>query len=372
MVVCLDAQMYDLEIKLDFLELLKNGRNLLAFSGGVDSSALYFLLKKNGIPFDVAIVDYGLRRQSSLEVSYAQNLCFRDKRQCFIQYAPKIQANFESNARQFRYGFFEELIAQFGYTNLILAHQLNDSLEWFLMQFCKGTSLSKMRLSPQSKRVLARNLDSNYKEIFYFIVRPLWQVSRAQILQCLTEHQIFYFEDSSNSNMGLKRNYFREKYSNALLEEFQSGISFSLRLLEEDLGCNPLKGEIFEILTLGKFCVLSLESLQGIPQQIEAIDEVCKECGILLSRPQRLELKEALGKEEFSFVFQARIAIEKRNNRIFFSPDLQESLVIPKAVREKYRKLWIPKRFRIFLFKAANLGLEQKILDKIPKTKEKE
>lgn len=369
--MCLDAQMCDLGIELDFLEFLKNGRNLLGFSGGVDSSALYCLLKENGIPFDVAIVDYGLRRQSKLEVSYAQSLCFSDKKRCFVQYAPKIQENFESNARQFRYEFFESLISHFGYTNLILAHQLNDALEWFLMQFCKGTSLSKMRLSPQSKRVLARNLDGDCKEVSYCIVRPLWQVSRSQIVQYLAKYQIFYFEDFSNGDMRLRRNYFRERFSNALLGEFQSGIAFSLRLLEEDLEYNQeLGGEAFEIPTLGKFCVLSLESFGNVLQIIEAIDFVCKECGILLSRPQRLELKEALKKEEFSLVFQARIAIEKQNKRLFFSPYLQEALAIPKNIREKYRRFKIPKKFRIFLFKAENLGLEQEVLDKIIKTKE--
>ena len=48
--------------------------NLLAFSGGVDSSALFFILLENNIPFDICIVDYGLREQSKLEVEYAYEL----------------------------------------------------------------------------------------------------------------------------------------------------------------------------------------------------------------------------------------------------------------------------------------------------------
>jgi len=48
--------------------LIKTNKNLLAFSAGVDSSALFFILKQNNIDFDIAIVDYNLRAQSKDEV----------------------------------------------------------------------------------------------------------------------------------------------------------------------------------------------------------------------------------------------------------------------------------------------------------------
>ena len=58
---------------------------------------------------------------------------------CYQPYeAPKIEKNFESSAREIRYGFFEELIQKYGYENLITAHHLGDRFEWMLMQFCKG------------------------------------------------------------------------------------------------------------------------------------------------------------------------------------------------------------------------------------------
>ena len=45
---------------LDFSKI-KNSKNLLAFSGGVDSTALFFLLLKENISFDIAIVNYNVR-----------------------------------------------------------------------------------------------------------------------------------------------------------------------------------------------------------------------------------------------------------------------------------------------------------------------
>ena len=57
-----------MRLPLEFLDELKNAKNLLAFSSGTDSTALYFLLKEYEISFDIAIVDYGTRKQSKLEV----------------------------------------------------------------------------------------------------------------------------------------------------------------------------------------------------------------------------------------------------------------------------------------------------------------
>ncbi len=353
---------HNFEITLEFVEELRGSRNLLAFSGGVDSSALYFLLKSYQIPFDVAIMNYGMRKQAALEVSYAQNLCLMDNKRCFVEYAPKIHNNFESNARKLRYDFFENLIMHFGYSHLILAHQLDDMLEWFLMQFCKGTNLQKMQMSPKYKRICIREIQQ--EKISYWIVRPLWQVSHTEILKYLQKNHFFYFEDFSNLNPRYQRNYFRINFTKRLLSEFESGIAFSLKELCKGFQQESVAptNQVFEIPTLGKFCVLGLESLNNA---LESVDLVCKICGVLLSRVQKLELKRLLEEKSFSQVFRHKIAIEKIKGKIFLSTYTYSLVIIPKKLREKYRCLGIPKKFRIFLFQARNLGFEQRVLDKI-------
>lgn len=341
-------------LNLEFLEDLKAGKNLLAFSGGVDSSALYFLLKSYGIPFDIAIVDYGIRKQSALEVSYARNLCFMDNKQCFVKEAQKIQGNFENEARRLRYMFFESLIKAQGYTHLILAHQLNDVLEWFLMQFCKGTSLERMQMSPKSQR----SIWDSAKTIDYWLVRPLWKVNRMQILRYLNTNQLFYFEDFSNFDIHFKRNYFRQNFTDKLIEKFTSGITFSLELLNEN-SKKQRKSEVVNVEYLGKCCILERKDCQSV---LEELDFVCKICGVLLSRVQKLELKEILKLEHFSRVFKHKIVIEKAGERLFICSYCPK-VVIPKRVREQYRSFGIPSKFRIFLFRARILGVEQKILD---------
>ena len=114
---------------------LKGKKNLLAFSGGADSTALFFLLLKHNIKFDIAIVDYGIRKQSKEEVSYAKEISSSNSLTCYVYNAPKIKQNFEAKAREIRYGFFEELIEKYKYENLLTAHHLGDRFEWMLMKF---------------------------------------------------------------------------------------------------------------------------------------------------------------------------------------------------------------------------------------------
>ena len=141
---------------LDF-SAIRNQKNLLAFSAGVDSSALFFLLLENNVPFDIAIVNYNLRAQSKEEISYAKELSHTYKKEIFI-YETKLDSNsnFEKNARDIRYAFFEKIIKEHHYANLITAHQLNDKLEWFMMQLSKPCRYTcRFEIPTRSKKDLA-------------------------------------------------------------------------------------------------------------------------------------------------------------------------------------------------------------------------
>jgi tRNA(Ile)-lysidine synthase len=67
------------------LEKLQNQNNLLAFSGGVDSTALFFYLLERNIPFDIAIVNYHTREESNKEVKYAKELAEKYNKKIFVK-----------------------------------------------------------------------------------------------------------------------------------------------------------------------------------------------------------------------------------------------------------------------------------------------
>ena len=85
------------------LSHLRDKKNLLAFSAGVDSSALFFLLVENHIKFDIAIVNYGTRENSDKEEAHAKVLAKTHKLFCHSIKAPKFDTHFEKQARDFRY-----------------------------------------------------------------------------------------------------------------------------------------------------------------------------------------------------------------------------------------------------------------------------
>ena len=130
-------------LKQDSIQKLRNSKNLLAFSAGSDSSALFFLLLEADITFDIAIVDYNLRASSKDEVAYAKELAAKYEKKIYTKSLMLDGANFESSAREARYSFFEDVLGH-GYDSLITAHQLNDKVEWLRMSFCRGSGIVSM------------------------------------------------------------------------------------------------------------------------------------------------------------------------------------------------------------------------------------
>ncbi len=180
-------------MQLDFSEI-KNTKNLLAFSAGVDSTALFFFLLENHISFDISIVNYNLRPQSKDEVDYAKQLAKEYNKKIFLKEVSfeTEPSNFEKKARDIRYDFFDEIIKKKSYETLITAHQLNDKLEWFLMQLTKGAGL--FELIGFEKCILKNEI------LFY---KPLLEVSKEELKNYLDKNSIKYFIDNSKMNLTL-------------------------------------------------------------------------------------------------------------------------------------------------------------------------
>ncbi|MDD5157296.1 tRNA lysidine(34) synthetase TilS [Sulfurimonas sp.] len=316
-------------LKEKTLSHLKDRKNLLAFSGGADSTALFFLLIKHNIIFDIAIVNYGVREQSKQEVAYAKELCTLHNLTCHIHNAAEIKTNFEAKAREIRYDFFEELILKHGYENLLSAHHLGDRFEWMLMQFCKGSGcaeLAGMRTLEQRK---------NYK-----LIRPLLHLDKCELLIYLKHSSIKYFEDESNFYENIKRNSFRHNHSNPLLAEHLSGIKKSFEYLDEDR--DSLIKEI-DVYSEDEF--VYFKNFGDIRSSIYAIDKYLKSKLYMLSAKERELLK-----GEKTVVVGRKFVISQNSDFIFMSPFVRE-VVMPKKFKEECRVLKIEPKLRPYLFK---------------------
>jgi len=310
-------------------ELLQKSKNLLAFSAGLDSTALLFLLLENSIAFDIAIVDYGLRSQSKEEVAYAQMLAQKYNFKCHLFTAPKIEKNFEANARAVRYEFFESLIYEHKYQNLLTAHHLGDRFEWMLMQFCKGAGCYELS-----------GMKALDKREGYLLVRPLLHLDKTQLLAYLRQHDIHHFEDASNQDEKYKRNKFRHNYAAPLLEKYRSGIAKSFEYMDEDVRQLITEVKIKKCNDLAFF-----ESCDSWRSNIAAIDKYLKSIAHLITAQE----KELLKKEK-NVVLGRKFVVTQGERFTLIAPYIPLKGA-SKEFKEQMRRLKVDAKLRGYLLK---------------------
>lgn len=353
------------------LAYLKCGKNLLAFSGGIDSSALFFVLLEHNILFDIAIIDYGKREQSKEEVEYAKRLANEYKKTCHILISESITKDFEARARYIRYDFFHKLIIKHNYNRLITAHHFDDKLEWFFMQLTRGAGLNTLLgFQDITQRFI--------KQKVYYLVRPFIAYTKKDILQYNHANNIKYFIDLSNDDISYRRNFFRKYIAMPLREHF-NGIQKSFLYLEKEY--KLLYPDVI-------ICVdYNLFTFRTHKHEIHTIDMLAKRLGYIMSSKQKEELFCILsnygecvmgGKivvaKNIDFVFvglniswflECFIKTYKNNiieSFIMFPCDkdrfynilkdimLKDTIKIPKQKREFYRIKKIPKKVRSLLY----------------------
>lgn len=313
---------------------IQTTKNLLAFSAGIDSTALFFMMMEEDIPFDIAIVDYNQREQSKDEVIYATQLAHKYQKKCFVSTYPESMKFSEKDARDYRYSFFDEIITTNNYESLVTAHQLNDKLEWFLMQFTKGAGLTE----------LVGMEEKSYKN-HYQVHKPLLSLSKKKLKKYLDGLNLKYFIDESNFDEKYTRNYFRHNFSDRLLDEYENGILNSFSYLQKDniSLLNDISENKYKELTIFTFN-------DDLNIGLRLIDKELKKRGIIISKSTRDEIEE---KKEL--VISHKIAISIVKSKIYIAPFIQLSM--DKKFKEKCRINHIPKNIRPYIFKLYEQGL---------------
>ncbi len=322
------------------LERLRTGKNLLAFSGGVDSSALYHLLQEERIAFDIAMVNYESRPQSGEEEAYAKELAERDGKRLHLLRHPLKPSDFERQARKVRYSFFEEIAKNEGYDTLVTAHQLDDLLEWGLMQLCRGCGAAEfVGMRPVQK------------EESYTLVRPLLFTPKKRLLEYLERRGIRYFIDSSNLSDAHTRNRFRKEAAAFLMRESPEGIARSFRYMLEDK--EELIGSVQTVLRFERAVLLKRPGSES--RTIRQIDRILKSEGYLLSAAQKREI---LARR--SVVVGGVWVVVVEGERIWIAPYRRAKM--PKRFRELCRRCRIPPKIRPYLFSE---GAEDTLLSEL-------
>ena len=176
-----------------------NDKVLVALSGGADSVALFRVLTDLGYKCECAHCNFHLRgEESNRDENFVRALCNEIHSPLHIKhfdtefYAKEKQISIEMAARELRYDWFEELRKETGATVIAVAHHRDDSVETFLLNLIRGTGINGL------KGIQAKN---------GYIVRPLLETSREDILNYLDYLKQDYVTDSTN----LQDEYLRNK-----------------------------------------------------------------------------------------------------------------------------------------------------------------
>ena len=178
----------------------------VAYSGGMDSHALLHLLASAleltlGRTLRAVYVDHGLQATSA---AWGEH-CARVSRELGVAFhILKIDAQAspgespEAAARRARYAAFTaEIDAE---TALLTAHHCDDQAETLLLQLLRGAGPHGLAAMP-----LAARLGQGW------LLRPLLEVSRAELLAYARQHRLQWIDDGSNADTGFDRNYLRHR-----------------------------------------------------------------------------------------------------------------------------------------------------------------
>lgn len=196
--------------------LNRHDRVLVALSGGADSVALLRVLLHEGYDSVAAHCNFHLRgAESDRDEGFVRALCERLSVPLEVvhfdtaAYAVQYNCSIEMAARELRYAWFEQVRQQTGASVIAVAHHKDDSVETFLLNLIRGTGIRGLRgITPVNGK----------------IVRPMLEVSRAEILSYLQAIGQDYVTDSTNLETDFTRNKIRLKVL-PLLGEINPSVS---------------------------------------------------------------------------------------------------------------------------------------------------
>ena len=176
---------------------LNNHKFLLAVSGGADSVCLFHLFRESNLRFEVAHINYKQRGiESDKDEELVREYCSEFNVVLHTKHWDRGSEvpNFQEEARNFRYAFFQEIISNNRLDILVTGHHKNDNQESFFLNLSRGAGLKGLK-----------GMSVFTKSLF----RPLLEFNRDEIRHFLESRNYAFREDASNENTKYKRNYVR-------------------------------------------------------------------------------------------------------------------------------------------------------------------
>lgn len=181
--------------------LRRDGKHLVALSGGADSVALALVLRQLGYDVEAVHCNFHLRgKESDRDEEFCKAFCKENSIPLHTVhfdttgFASLHKISIEMAARRLRYSYFEQLRQTLEADTICVAHHKDDTVETVLMNLIRGTGIHGLTgIAAQNGR----------------IVRPLLCVFRHDIEAALAEVGQRYVTDSTNLEDDVVRNKIR-------------------------------------------------------------------------------------------------------------------------------------------------------------------
>ncbi len=219
--------------------LPRGARVLVAVSGGLDSMVLLHLLHalspSQRWQLRVAHFNHQLRGRSSdaderlvVRTAKALGVPVKVERGAVKLLARRRRISLEMAARELRHAFFAHTAKANKVCAVVLAHHADDQVELFFLRLLRGSGgegLAGMKWRSPSPVAATVQL-----------VRPLLDVTRAELEHYACANKIPFREDASNADRGILRNRIRHDLLPLLRRRYQPAIHQTVRRLMEIVG----------------------------------------------------------------------------------------------------------------------------------------
>ncbi len=206
-----------IELALERLLPALRGSTLgVAVSGGPDSvalgAALVSFAPTQGLRLHVLHVNHRLRPEAEEEQRLVESLCQRWQVPCTVErlIPPTRRSGIEVWAREARYRFFRRVREEAQLAAVALAHTRDDQAETVLFRCLRGSARRGLAGIPPIR-------DG-------WIVRPLLDCTRQEVMQYLTALKLPFVTDASNLDLRYTRNRIRHELLPLLEREYSPRI----------------------------------------------------------------------------------------------------------------------------------------------------
>ncbi len=192
----------DIEVEFErALRALEPARLLIAFSGGLDSSALLVLAERHAaasrVPLLALHVNHGVHPEADAWERHCRRVCGRLDVALEVDRLETTERS-EAALRELRYACFERRMSAGDV--LLTGHHRDDLAETLLLNLLRGAGVHGLAALP-ARRALGPG----------HLLRPLTTVPRAELLPIVRAAGFDWVEDPTNRDTALNRNFIRHR-----------------------------------------------------------------------------------------------------------------------------------------------------------------